>query len=95
MAGPVQTMDLQTKPQYLGILATRAPLQISFQQWLESCSYFLKAGIEKAMEDMSGTHRLVSTLLQSFWPEGHCRISTSWELQLRSSPGPDQGQAAL
>ena len=38
------------------------------------------------VEDMSGTHRLVSAVLQSSWPERHRRIATSQELQLRPPP---------
>ena len=38
------------------------------------------------VEDISGTHRLVSAVFRSSWPERYRRIATSQELQLRSSP---------
>ena len=56
---------------------------------------FQKLEQEQAMEDMPGTHRLVSVLLRSSWPGRHRRIATIRELQLRSSPGPVRSQTAL
>ena len=63
------------------------PLPPFFQPWRCPAATSSKAGTEKAMEDVSGIHRLVSAL-RSSWPGEHRRIATSRELQLRSSPGP-------
>ena len=92
-----------TKKQFL-----RTPMQLSVQLAYSGprpphppnpdavLQLFRKLEQEEAtrMEDMSGTHWLVSAFLRSSWPGRHRRIATSQELQLElilpwSGPGLD------